>query len=249
MFAMTATRVFGEALMLGLASGPACVASCGPVLVPSLLASDKGWRVHGRYLTSFLGGRLAGYLLFAVAAWAVGAALFAAGGGTSSSALKERVTGAVYVALAVVLAWYAWKVGKKSAVAGSHSADGEHCGACAADAVQRADRASGLVTIGPAEKSRVPAAALLGLLTGLSLCPPFVAAGVRAAQLGSLSAALVFFAVFFGGTSVWFVPFVGLGAVTRNEAVVTVARMTMALIALYYGYAGLMMLVGRHIHG
>ena len=95
----------------------------------------------------------------------------------------------------------------------------------------------------------MPAAVVLGLLTGLSLCPPFVAAGVRAAQLGSLPAALAFFAVFFGATSIWFVPFVGMGVVTRNEAVVTVARMTMALIALYYGCGGIMMLVGRHIHG
>src|ERR1017187_8024716 len=40
--------LFGEALALGLASGPACIAACGPVLVPSLLAERAGWRPHVR---------------------------------------------------------------------------------------------------------------------------------------------------------------------------------------------------------
>jgi hypothetical protein len=55
--------------------------------------------------------------------------------------------------------------------------------------------------------------------------------------------------VFFVGTSVWFVPFVGLGCVARNEAVTTVARMAMVLIALYYAYLGLTILLGRKVYG
>lgn len=105
------------------------------------------------------------------------------------------------------------------------------------------------MSIGVTRKRGVSGAAALGFLTGLSLCPPFVAAGVRAAELGSVAGALVFFAVFFVGTSVWFVPFVGLGCVARNEAVTTVARMAMVLIALYYAYPGLTMLFGRNVYG
>lgn len=59
----------------------------------------------------------------------------------------------------------------------------------------------------------------------------------------------MFFALFFVGTAVWFVPFVGMGWIRRNEAVVTVARMTMALIAVYYFYVGFMSLIGRNVHG
>jgi len=65
----------------------------------------------------------------------------------------------------------------------------------------------------------------------------------------SVAAALLFFAVFFVGTSIWFVPFVSLGCITRNEAVTTVARMAMVLIALYYGVLGLTMLLGRKVYG
>jgi hypothetical protein len=60
---------------------------------------------------------------------------------------------------------------------------------------------------------------------------------------------MLFFAVFFLGTSVWFVPFAGLGWVRRNEAVTTVARMAMVLIALYYLYAGLMTLIRKTTYG
>ena len=106
-----------------------------------------------------------------------------------------------------------------------------------------------LVTIGAAGKHRIPGAAVLGFLTGVSLCPPFVAAGVRAAETGSMAAAVLFFAVFFVGTSVWFVPFAGLGWVRRNEAVTTVARMAMVLIGLYYLFAGLATLLRKSAYG
>jgi hypothetical protein len=89
----------------------------------------------------------------------------------------------------------------------------------------------------------------LGFLTGVSLCPPFVAAGVRAAEAASIAAALAFFAVFFVGTSIWFVPFAGMGWIRRSEALTTVARMAMALVAFFYLYAGLMTLFGRSSYG
>jgi hypothetical protein len=219
--------MIGEALMLGLASGPACVASCGPVLVPSLLAEHEGFRLNGRYLGTFLSTRLLGYLLFATVAWAAGSVL------SPGPTLRDLIGGVVYVLLAAVLLWYAKVAGRAS------------CSSACAAGPQR----SQLVTIGAPGKRGVPGAALFGLLTGFSLCPPFVAAGVRAAQLGSLALALLFFALFFVGTSVWFVPFIGLGRVQRNEGVVTVARMAMVLIAFYYGYMGVMFLLGRRIHG
>ncbi len=219
---MAAYSIFGEALALGLASGPACMASCGPVVVPSLLAERAGIRLNTRYLCSFLGARFVGYLLFAVVAWELGTLI------SFPPALRLPMAGVVHVLLACVLLWYAYSVGH----------------ACA-----QSCSGSELVTIGVARKGGVSGAAALGFLTGFSLCPPFVAAGVRAAELGSIAAALYFFAVFFVGTSMWFLPFLSLGCVRRNEAVTTVARMAMVLIALYYFYLGLAMLIGRKVHG
>jgi hypothetical protein len=143
-------------------------------------------------------------------------------------ASRILLVGAVNVTLSGVLFWY------------SYSA--KHvCGHGCSE--------SRLVTIGATVSHRVNGAAVLGLLTGLSLCPPFVAAGFRAAQLSSVLQALLFFTLFFVGTSVWFVPYVSLGCVVRNQAVVTVARMAMVLIAIYYLASGIAMLAGRKIYG
>ena len=49
------------------------MASCGPVVVPSLLAEHAGIRLNTRYLSTFLGARFLGYLLFAAVAWELGA--------------------------------------------------------------------------------------------------------------------------------------------------------------------------------
>ena len=219
---MAGPFILSEALVLGLASGPACMASCGPVVVPSLLAEHAGIRLNTLYLFTFLGARFLGYLLFAAVAWELGALVSLPPGP------RMVLIGSIHVLLAGVLLRYAYVAGH----------------ACA-----QSCSGSGLVSIGVSRKRSVPGAAALGFLTGLSLCPPFVAAGVRAAELGSVAAALLFFAVFFIGTSVWFVPFVGLGCVARNEAVTTVARMAMVLIALYYAYLGMTLLLGRKVYG
>jgi hypothetical protein len=216
--------LYGDALALGLASGPACLAACGPVLVPSLLAGRAGFLPNLRTIAVFLGTRLLGYLLFALVAWELGA--------LASMLIKPHphLIGLVCVLMAGVLAWYAYSVRRNCA------------GSCSP---------SKLVTIGGAvdesgnTQKGIAGVAMLGFLTGLNFCPPFVVAGIRAAELGSLSGALLFFAVFFAGTSIWFVPIAGLGCVVRNQALITVARMAMGLVAFYYLALGLYMLLGR----
>jgi hypothetical protein len=93
-----------------------------------------------------------------------------------------------------------------------------------------------------AHRYRSFAAFILGLVSGLTLCPPFVAAGVRAAESGGLAHSLLFFLWFFFGTSIWFAPSVGLGLLRRFAAVGVVARLTLFLLAGYYGYLALIVL-------
>ncbi len=66
-----------DAALLGLASGPACLASCGPVLVPSLAARGSGFGGTALVLGTFLSGRLVGYLAFSVTLDQINAALAA----------------------------------------------------------------------------------------------------------------------------------------------------------------------------
>jgi hypothetical protein len=192
------------------------------VLVPSLLTERVGFRAHARYLSTFLGARLLGYLLFAAVAWELGALAHLL------PAPRALLMGAVYLMLACVLLWYAYSA--------RHS-----CAQPCADAK--------LVQISQSRSRGVAGAAALGLLTGLNLCPPFVAAGVRAAQLSNVAQALLFFFFFFLGTSIWFAPLISFGCIVRNQAVLTVARMAMVLIALYYLSLGIAMLLGNKTYG
>jgi sulfite exporter TauE/SafE len=213
---------FGEALFLGLASGPACVASCGPVLVPSLLAESAGLRLSVRYLSLFLAARLVGYLLFASMAWELGTLV------VHRVPTNSMTFALVHILLGVTLLLYAYVAGRSC----DHACAGQR-----------------LVTIGLHPKRGVPGAAILGFLTGVSFCPPFVAAGIRAAEATNIGSALLFFFIFFLGTSAWFFPFAGMCWVRRNEGVLTVARMAMVLIASYYLFAGLAILLGKNGYG
>jgi sulfite exporter TauE/SafE len=75
---------------------------------------------------------------------------------------------------------------------------------------------------------------VLGLAAGLSLCPPFIAAASRAAALGALGGVL-YFLLFFAGTSVWILP-LGLAPRLGRRAAEAraVARIAMILLGFYF---------------
>jgi sulfite exporter TauE/SafE len=202
-----------EALALGFGAGPVCVAYCGPVLLPWLGAELRDLGTTGRLLAIFLGGRLAGYMAFAVVAWAAGLAI------PVDLRTRALIFGLANFGLAALLGFSACFLRR----------------ACAKAPDERHPR---LYQIGAADRFRPPAALTLGFLTGLNLCPPFVAAGVRAAATHSLPGALAFFAFFFAGTSVWFLPSLAITPLRRFSVVPAVARMTMGALAIYYAYLG-----------
>jgi sulfite exporter TauE/SafE len=197
-----------------------------------MLVQPRGVRTHVRQLSAFLAARLSGYLLFAATVWLAGSVI------QRSWAGRTWIFGGVQVLLAVGLLVYA--------------AGWPHARCWAAES--STDGSSGLVQIGElprSHRSRSPrsGALPLGFLTGISVCPPFLVAGVRAAQLGSLADALLFFAVFFLGTAIWFVPFVSLGVVRRTPSFLTVARMVAVLLACWYAFSGGSVLIEKAIYG
>jgi len=212
-----------EAIALGFASGPVCLASCGPVLLPWLAVERTGIQATVCQLALFLGGRLAGYLLFASLAWIAGLAVPVEG------SARALVFGTANLLLAGILGWHAW-IPRKACPSG------------------REHHENALQQIEPEVKSRTPATLMLGFLTGLSLCPPFIAAGIRAAETSSLPGALLFFLLFFAGTAVWFLPAVAISPLRRIPAAATVARMVLGLIAIYYAYLGIISLSWRVLH-
>jgi len=213
-----------EAVLLGLSTGLACTVSCGAVLVPWLVVQRRTFGGTASLLAQILLGRLTGYLLYALAAWAAGRVIAPA-----DLPARALLFGLSHLLLAAALVWYAIS-------ARSHE---QTCRPPVRRSAVTTLRAR-VAVLGPAG---------VGFLTGVNLCPPFIAATVRAAESPSLLSSLAFFTAFFAGTSVWFLPFLATGTVRRIPAAATVARVTMAIVAVYYGYLGTVTLGWRLSHG
>jgi hypothetical protein len=84
-------------------------------------------------------------------------------------------------------------------------------------------------------------ALLLGLVSGLSLCPPFltaagrVLAGSASGGLGGMAGGLTYFLLFFLGTTPFFLPLFGVPLFARwKEGLAGVARIAMILMGAYF---------------
>jgi sulfite exporter TauE/SafE len=197
---------FLKGLMLGLASGSVCAVYCGPVLVPYLLS--RGQNVLNNLLTIvyFMAGRLVGYLLFAAAAWAVGFAV------VKNLTNQGAVFGVIYIALAILLVFYGFRSSTGDCAGGRIKFFSEKLNA----------------------KNQTVLSVILGFLTGLNLCPPFLLAFTEAARTGTLWKSILFFTAFFVGTSVYILPLAVLGLARRIEALRYVGRLAAGVVGVYY---------------
>ncbi len=103
-----------------------------------------------------------------------------------------------------------------------------------------------LCRIMPVNEKTREKAALFGLITGLNLCPPFLAASVRVLDHPGLLWGLMFFFVFFLATSLFFLPFFGVFWIQKKiESIKAVSRMALLLIGAYFLiFRGLLPLLG-----
>jgi sulfite exporter TauE/SafE len=70
---------------------------------------------------------------------------------------------------------------------------------------------------------------ILGLLTGLNICPPFVAAIIGASTMGAIPGAVFYFIAFFIGTLILFPLMVIWGFFTRWESARQIARVCLII--------------------
>ena len=203
-----------QGFLLGLANGTTCLAFCAPALIPFLMHEGQTVRQNLVTLAKFLGGRLGGYTLFGLLAWATGSLLLRAAN------YQSLVIGAAYVGLAALLLV---AVLRKKAPAG----------ACAFEGAQaKLSRWPALLPVG------------MGFLAGLKVCPPLLLAFTEAASTGTLTGSLVLFLTFFLGTSIYFIPLSFLGAFARVTALRIVGQFAAVIVALYYLYSGILLLAG-----
>jgi sulfite exporter TauE/SafE len=201
-----------QGFFLGLANGTTCLAFCAPVLIPFLLSEGNDIPQNLVTLFMFLGGRLVGYLLFGLLAWAMGGLLLGAG------SYQAVTIGAAYVGLSVLLLV---AVLRKRASLSS---------ACALKGTQaRLNRWPALLPVG------------MGLLAGLKVCPPLLLAFSNAVNIGTLGGSLFLFLMFYLGTFVYFLPMSLLGAFTRLPDLQLVGRFAAVIVALYYLFSGVLL--------
>jgi sulfite exporter TauE/SafE len=204
--------------LLGLANGTSCLVFCAPVLAPYLVAEGQGaWRTVP-LLARFMLGRLIGYLVFGVLAGVAGSLI-------ATGASHGLIFGAGYLGLATLLLFYG--LGPSARQAPTCAVGG------------RASLARRLAARWPA---LLPV--LLGLFTGLNLCPPFALALTAAVESGSVVGSVWFFFTFFLGTSVFFLPLPGLGGLRRFETLRTVARLAAGVVGAYFLYRGVILIYG-----
>jgi sulfite exporter TauE/SafE len=204
-----------EGLLLGLSTGGSCLAFCAPVLLPYFVGEGK--RITGNLplLAVFLAGRLLGYILFGVLAWMVGWYLL------SDFSGREWLFGAADMLLAMMLMGYGF---------------GWFKGKCAAEVTP------GRI-LNRLETLWLPLPFWLGLLTGLSLCPPFLLALNNAALSDTVWGSILFFLAFFAGTSLFLIPLTLAGFARRISSLQPVGRLTAGLVGCYFLYKGLMMIL------
>jgi len=187
------------ALFLGLTSGGACLATCGPLAASFLAAEPITWKRSAALLTVFLSGRLVGYVGWAFVSWFLGRAILQYPEGLSVFAVADLVLGGWLIHYGI-----------------SPPMDRSHVN-CPRSILKflwfRLENHRAFVRGG-----------IWGLLSGWQICPPFLAAITQAAGTGSLGGSLFFFFLFYLGTGIWFIPFPFIGTLGRLGGVAQVAR-------------------------
>jgi sulfite exporter TauE/SafE len=78
-------------------------------------------------------------------------------------------------------------------------------------------------------------ALLLGLFTGLSVCPPFFVAASRVFGTTGALEGMLYFLLFFFGTTVWFLPLFGIHFLNKKQNTLRlVSRMAMLMLGVYF---------------
>lgn len=81
---------------------------------------------------------------------------------------------------------------------------------------------------------------LLGFLTGVNICPPFLASLTYVFNLKDALASLAFFFMFFLGTSTYIVPAAILGIFSKYNWLIKIARVSGVLVGIYFVLQNLM---------
>lgn len=201
--------------VLGLSTGVVCLAYCGPVLIPFLMGEGKGVYKNIGSVSLFLLGRLAAYLLVGILAGMVGQVI------VQPSASKSVFIGILYVILSLLMIVYGFHRFREICLGRSK------------------------LMVQKSHPHRWPFLIPLsgGFVTGLNLCPPFLLAITGAMETGKMAGSVLFFFLFFLGTSVYFIPLPFIGLFRKQQVLRIVGKFAAILAGIIYLYKGIILLI------
>ena len=205
---------FAEGFFLGLSTGVVCLAYCGPILLPYLMAeSHTVWR---NYIDVglFLGGRFVAYMITGMLAGIAGMFLF------QNQAFQHYIMGGMFVLMALAVIAYTFYRFR-------HVCLGEH----------EKKIISGLGIEWP---HAIPLVG--GFVSGINLCPPFVLAITQAAAEKNVAGSMLFFLAFFLGTSLYFIPLPFIGFFRRKQALQITGKFAAGMAGAYFLYKGIFLI-------
>jgi sulfite exporter TauE/SafE len=205
-----------EGFLLGLSTGVVCLAYCGPVLLPYLMAESKGIKRSYLLVSIFLAGRLTAYLITALLAGLIGQSVI------QQSEIRTIMMGIAYLVLAALLIVYGFHRFKEVCLGKSMTQTNLN---------YKENR----------KKFIVPFTG--GFLTGINICPPFLLAITGAIDSGTVIGSILFFLAFFTGTSLYFIPMPFAGMFKRQHVLRIIGKFAALLAGFLYFYKGLILLI------
>jgi len=206
-------NIIAEAFLLGISTGIYCFSQCGIVLAPYIF-SEENTKLKDNSIAvfKFLLGRFFAYLLVGGLIGFLGQAV-SNGFLSVSESILGKIVGFSYIALSLLLILNAT----------SHlNKHGNYC--------RKYDRF----------KTYLHLPVILGLITGINVCPPFLLAATKVFEIGNAAAGVLFFLVFYIGTSLFLIPFSFSGVFKKIEGIKTIAQYTSVMVGIYLGLNGVL---------
>ena len=206
-------NIAADAFLLGMSTGVYCFSQCGLVFIPYIFSENK----NGLRSHSLLVSK---FLLGRFAAYTIiGLLIGFLGERANAKSLFEAapadlIIGISYIILSALLIFNAiYNRNKK-----------EHC---------RMDKLK--------KFSYFPA--LLGIFTGINICPPFILAITKSFETKSMILGAVFFIIFFIATSIFILPLIFTGFFKKMDEIKFIARIVSVLAGVYLGIQGVFYLL------
>ena len=198
--------------LLGLSTGPLCMGTCLPVLIPfSVQNSASNIEKYSllKFVCKFLTGRFIAYIIFGLGVGYIGSIF--------QSSIINKISLIIIFGLALLM--IAYGMGAKFS----------HYGFCK-------------TAFAYSRSKKFPF--ILGILTGVNLCAPFLLAIFYSFERSTTPLfGIMFFAAFFFSTSLFLIPVLLVKYLPKGNYLFKISQATALLVGVFFIYKGITLLL------